>query len=217
MTEMHKETSQILLDEVKTRIDRDLVCPLKDAALNMVFGKGNPQADILFIGEAPGAKEDEVGLPFVGAAGKQLDRLLGQINLTIDDVYIANILKYRPPKNRDPTTEEIANHTPYLIEQIKIIQPKIIATLGNYSTKFVLSNFSVEGMKKIEGISKLHGKPQIITVDKESFTVIPLYHPAAMMYRPKLREVIDEDFQNMIPILTSDSAWSNYKPEKREF
>src|SRR3990167_2004068 len=97
-------------------------CPLKDAATNLVFGKGNPEAKILFIGEAPGANEDLQGLPFVGAAGKQLDSFLHMINLCIEDVYIANILKYRPPDNRPPNKDEIRTHTPFLIEQIKIIQ-----------------------------------------------------------------------------------------------
>src|SRR3989344_2923175 len=118
--------------------------PLKETATTLVFGKGNPNTSILFIGEAPGKNEDLQGLPFVGAAGKLLDTMLKTIGLTIDDIYIANILKYRPPNNREPSKEEIIAHTPYLIEQIKIIQPKIIVTLGNYATKFVLSGCSVD-------------------------------------------------------------------------
>src|SRR3989344_3568304 len=126
---MTKETA---LNEIRKKILSDMTCPLKDAATNLVFGKGNPNAPILFIGEAPGEQEDKQGLPFVGAAGKQLDRLLHTIGLTLDDVYIANILKYRPPNNRNPTVDEIRRHTPYLIDQIKIINPRIIATLGNF-------------------------------------------------------------------------------------
>lgn len=182
------------LEKIKKKIESDLVCPLKDAATNMVFGKGNPKASIMFIGEAPGNKEDLSGLPFVGRAGKQLDGLLNQIDLSLNDVYIANILKYRPPKNRDPKKEEIMNHTPYLIEQIKAIKPKIIATLGNFSSKFVLSGFSVDGMKKIDGVSKLHGQIIEVKIGKMKFKVVPLYHPAATMYRPKLRSVLEEDF-----------------------
>src|SRR3989338_9626366 len=132
--------------------------PLKNGAKNLVFGKGNPKANILFIGEAPGAKEDELGVPFVGQAGKELDKLLGLIGLSLEDVYIANILKYRPPENRNPNMDEIEAHTPFLIKQIKIIKPKIICTLGNFSTKFVLAGFRSEGMNKIEGISNLHGQ-----------------------------------------------------------
>jgi len=194
-------STQSELDVVKQRILSDMTCPLKDAATNLVFGKGNSDADILFIGEAPGEKEDLQGIPFVGSAGKELNKLLSAIGLSLDDIYIANILKYRPPNNRDPTPEEIERHTPYLIEQIKIIKPKIIATLGNYSTKFVLAKFSVEGMKSIPGISTLHGKPKEMNINGLSFKVIPLYHPAAMLYKPPLRQVLNEDFLTMSKIL----------------
>lgn len=189
------------LEEIRSQIEKEMICPLKDAATNLVFGKGNPQAEILFIGEAPGAKEDLQGEPFVGAAGKQLDKLLSSIGLGLNDVYIANILKYRPPNNRDPNIEEIERHTPYLIEQIKAIQPKIIATLGNYSTKFVLAHFQVKDMKKIGGITGLHGKPIDLKIDGMNFKVIPLYHPAAMLYNPRLRETLAQDFLKMGKIL----------------
>src|SRR3989344_3342514 len=150
------------LNRLKATILKDMVCPLKNSATNIVFGKGNPHAKIVFIGEAPGEQEDLQGIPFVGRAGKELDKLLHSIGLSLDDVYIANILKYRPPKNRDPLPDEIARHTPYLVEQIRIIKPTIIATLGNFSTKFVLAKFSCEHMKSIEGILTIHGKPQHI-------------------------------------------------------
>lgn len=177
--------------------------PLQETAKNLVFGKGNPDAPILFIGEAPGAKEDEQGIPFVGAAGKQLDGLLRSIGLGLDDVYIANILKYRPPENRDPNPEEIRTHTPYLIEQIKTIRPRIICTLGNYSTKFVLGGMSEEGMKKIPGVSTLHGKTREVVFDGDVFTVMPLFHPAAMLYNPRLRESLFADFATMGQILAA--------------
>lgn len=189
------------LKEVEQKILTNMACPLKDSAKNLVFGKGNPDAPILFIGEAPGEKEDEQGIPFVGSAGKELDKLLRSIGLTLDDVYIANILKYRPPDNRNPSVEEIYRHTPYLIEQIKIIHPKIICTLGNYSTKFILASFNIPTMKKIGGISTLHGKVNPITIDGMEFTVIPLYHPAAMLYNPRLRETLAQDFLSMQEIL----------------
>jgi DNA polymerase len=189
------------LEQIKKRINEEMVCPLKDACTNVVFGKGNPDAEIVFIGEAPGAKEDLQGIPFVGAAGRELDKLLNSIGLTLDACYIANILKCRPPNNRDPTEEEIRRHTPYLIEQIKVIQPKIIATLGNFSTKFVLAGFQVDGMKQIPGITALHGKAREIKVDGLSFNVIPLYHPAAMLYKPPLRQVLQEDFKRMAEVL----------------
>lgn len=189
------------LEQVQQKILTEMVCPLKDAAKNLVFGKGNPNASILFIGEAPGEKEDEQGIPFVGSAGKELDKLLRSIGLTLEDAYIANILKYRPPNNRDPSVEEIYRHTPYLIEQIKIIRPKIICTLGNYSTKFVLSSFNIPNMKKIGGISTLHGKVNPIKIGDMEFIVIPLYHPAAMLYNPRLRDTLAEDFLKMQEIL----------------
>lgn len=194
-------SNQEQLDALKQKIVDNLVCPLKDAALNMVFGKGNPDADIVFIGEAPGAKEDEQGIPFVGRAGQELDKLLNNIGLTLEDVYICNILKYRPPKNRDPNMEEIRNHTPYLIEQLKIIRPKIIATLGNYSTKFVLGGFDPSGMKKVQGITTLHGTKQSANLDGQEVLVVPLFHPAAMLYNPRLRDSLEADFLVMANIL----------------
>ncbi|GIU69481.1 MAG: DNA polymerase [Candidatus Woesearchaeota archaeon] len=194
------------LEEVRLSIIKEMVCPLKDSARNLVFGKGNPDAKIMFIGEAPGEKEDELGMPFVGAAGRELDKLLNIIGLTIDDVYIANILKYRPPNNRDPTKEEIYRHTPYLIEQIKIINPKIICTLGNYATKFILASFNVEKMKTIPGITKLHGKLKEIQIGSNIVKVIPLYHPAAMLYNPVLRTIIEKDFIEIKEILEIDKV-----------
>lgn len=193
MKETLKDIEQDILDTLE--------CPLKDAATNLVFGKGNPNADILFIGEAPGAKEDEQGEPFVGAAGKQLDKLLASIDMTLADCYIANILKYRPPANRDPTIDEIKRHTPYLVRQIKAINPKVILTLGRFSTNFVLAGFSVAGMKLVPQISTIHGKVHTVNVDGTTYTVVPLYHPAACLYNPKLREVIVEDFYTIKSLL----------------
>lgn len=183
------------LDKIRQSILDNMQCPLKDSATNLVFGKGNPDANIMFIGEAPGANEDLQGLPFVGSAGKELDRLLHTIGLSLDEVYIANILKYRPPNNRNPSVEEIKRHTPYLIEQIKAIKPKVIVTLGNFSTKFVLAEFDIDRMKKIEGITLLHGKPKEISVNGFVFIVLPLYHPAATLYNRKLMPELENDFK----------------------
>jgi len=185
---------QSRLDALKKKIESDMTCPLKDAATNLVFGKGNPDADVMFIGEAPGQQEDLQGLPFVGAAGKNLDVLLHKIGLSINEVYIANILKYRPPNNRNPIPDEIVRHTPYLIEQIRIIGPKVIVTLGNFATKFCLAGFKTEGMDKVPGITKLHGKAKHVEADGIEVTVFPMYHPAAMLYKPQLREMITIDF-----------------------
>jgi|TARA_Y100000310_G_C20255901_1_gene611309 DNA polymerase len=175
--------------------------PLKDTSTNLVFGKGSENTPILFIGEAPGEKEDLQGVPFVGRAGQELNSLLNSINLSIDDVYIANVLKYRPPSNRDPNPEEIQKHAPFLIKQIEVIQPKVIATLGNYATKFVLAGFDEKRMKNIEGITKLHGKVKETDVNGSAVKVIPLYHPAAMLYNPQLRKDVESDFQTMGELL----------------
>ena len=171
--------------------------PLKESATNLVFGKGNPNAGILFVGEAPGKFEDEQGIPFVGKAGQLLDELLHRVGLTLDNIYIANILKYRPPNNREPQPDEIKTHTPYLIEQIKIIQPKIIVTLGNYATKFILGGCAVEGMAAINGITALHGKEKMAAIAGKEYRVIPMYHPAALMYDRKLMPVAEQDFKNL--------------------
>ncbi len=187
---------QDIIDRIKS-----VKLPLSEG--NLVFGKGNENAEIMFIGEAPGEQEDRQGEPFVGAAGKQLDKLLNLIQLSLSDVYIANILKYRPPGNRDPNPEEIRTHTPFLIDQIKSIKPKVLVTLGNFSTKFVLNGFSAEGMENIEGITRLHGKERTVKLDEAEFLVFPSYHPAAMLYNPNIRIAIEEDFQKLKKLITS--------------
>ncbi|MFH1400386.1 MAG: uracil-DNA glycosylase [Nanoarchaeota archaeon] len=185
---------QHLLEELKERVRADTTLPLRETATTLVFGKGDPEAAVVFIGEAPGRNEDLQGEPFVGAAGKELDTLLSAIGLGLRDVYIANILKYRPPNNRDPNPDEIAAHTPFLVEQIRIIRPRVIATLGNFSTKFVLAGFDVAGMKRIGGITHLHGKPREMKVEDLTFIVVPMYHPAATLYNRALKEELARDF-----------------------
>ena len=182
------------LEKIRNEILKNLHDDLSKNAKNLVFGKGNEKADIFFIGEAPGAKEDELGIPFVGSSGKELDKLLNKINLGIEDVYIANILKYRPPNNRNPKVFEIKLHTPYLLKQIKTVNPKIICTLGNFATKFILSGFDAKGMNKIDGISNLHGKIKSINLEGKEYFVLPIYHPAAMLYNGSLRNVMEQDF-----------------------
>jgi len=163
---------------------------------NVVVGKGNSNADILFIGEAPGAKEDEQGLPFVGASGKNLDKLLAKVGLSLDDIYVANILKCRPPENRDPLPEEIKAHTPWLLKQIKDMKPKIVCSLGNYATKFFLAKTNVDDMKKQPGITQVHGKVQEIEIDGLKIRLIPLFHPAAIIYnRTKLTPLWEQDME----------------------
>jgi DNA polymerase len=162
---------------------------------NIVIGKGNLKAMVMFIGEAPGKNEDEQGLPFVGAAGKNLDKLLEKVGLTLNDVYIANILKCRPPENRGPLPEEIKAHTPWLVEQIKKIKPKVICSLGNYSTKFFLADGEVEKMDSMPGITQVHGKIKIIDFHGLSIKLIPLFHPAAIIYNRNLLGLWEKDME----------------------
>jgi uracil-DNA glycosylase len=169
--------------------------PLKEGSTNLVFGKGNANAKILFVGEAPGRNEDLEGFPFVGAAGKNLDKLLSKVGLSLQDVYIANILKYRPPENRGPSSEEIKAHTPWLIEQIKAIKPEVICSLGNYATKFFLADGKVEGMDKQIGITQIHGKVKMIDFEGLKIKLIPLFHPAAIIYNQKLVVEWEKDME----------------------
>ena len=189
------------LKDLAARIDEDNIS-LKKIATNLVLGKGNSDADILFIGEAPGHNEDIEGKPFVGQAGKQLNGLLNLINLELSDVYIANILKYRPPENRNPKMGEIREHVPYLLEQIDIIKPKVVVTLGNFATKFALNGFEPDGMNSVPGISKLHGKSKEVEYNNHRIIVFPMYHPAAMLYNPGLRKVIEKDFKKLKKIIS---------------
>jgi DNA polymerase len=174
---------------------RRVELPLKVGAKNLVFGKGNADVDMLFVGEAPGRNEDEQGFPFVGAAGKNLDKLLRDVGLKLDDVYIANILKYRPPENRAPLPEEIKAHTPFLIKQIKVIEPKVVCSLGNYATKFFLSNGVVEEMDKQPGITSIHGKVKEMDFLGLKIKLIPLFHPAAIIYNRKLIDEWNADME----------------------
>ena len=162
---------------------------------NIVIGKGNEHAEILFVGEAPGAREDEQGEPFVGAAGKNLDKLLANAGLSLKDVYVANILKCHPPENRDPLPDEIKTHTPWLLWQIKEIQPRVICSLGNYATKFFLAKCNVNEMDKQPGITQVHGKVQIIEVGELQIKLIPLFHPAAIIYNQKLLPLWEQDME----------------------
>lgn len=183
----------IALQKLKSEADKCVKCDLYKTCSNLVFGVGNENADLLFVGEAPGFHEDQKGEPFVGAAGKLLDQLLETIGLQRKDVYITNVLKCRPPNNRNPLPDEISECKDMLFRQIEIIDPKIISTLGNFSTKLILGTDL--------GISKLHGKP----VEKEGRIVFPIYHPAAGLYTPSTKKILEEDFQMMGSLLTDIS------------
>lgn len=162
---------------------------------NVVIGKGNSSADILFVGEAPGKNEDLEGVPFVGRAGANLDILLSKVGLTLKDIYIANILKCRPPANRDPLPEEIRAHTPWLIHQIKEMQPKVVCSLGNYATKFFLALGNIDEMKNQPGITSVHGVARDIEISGVKIKLIPLFHPAALIYNQSLGPLWEKDME----------------------
>ncbi|HEX4662362.1 MAG TPA: uracil-DNA glycosylase [Candidatus Saccharimonadales bacterium] len=182
-----------MLDQIKSDILANKVCPnLAETATNLVMGAGNPNADIVFIGEAPGKNEDEQGLPFVGAAGKFLNEMLASINLDRDDVYITNIVKYRPPNNRDPEVTEKKAFWPYLVRQLEVIEPKIVITLGRHSMEYFLPNMK---------ISAIHGDPKRIKFGQITLVVVPLFHPAAALYNGSLRQTLLDDFSRIPKII----------------
>jgi uracil-DNA glycosylase family 4 len=199
MSVMVEQSTQQKLDDIESQILLDKVCPeLAETATQLVFGSGNPDSDVVFIGEAPGKNEDLKGLPFVGAAGKFLDEMLEMVNLKRSDVYITNIVKYRPPNNRDPLPEEKKAFLPYLQSQLEAIAPKVVVTLGRHSTNCFLPDLQ---------ISKIHGQPKRIKLslkensnDTLPVVILPLFHPAAALYNPSVRQTLIDDFAK-IPII----------------
>ena len=188
------------LDELRRQIiEQGLCSELAAQATQLVMGDGNVDADIVFIGEAPGKNEDEQGIPFVGAAGKVLNEMLGAAGMERSDVYITNIVKYRPPNNRDPLPEEKAAFLPYLLNQLEIIDPKVIITLGRHSMEYFLPEAK---------ISQIHGHAihrQVIYHDKTAheWLIVPLYHPAAALYNGSMRSVLIDDFLK-VPEMLAD-------------
>ena len=186
-------TQQAQLDALQQVILGANVCPeLASGATQLVMGDGNPDADIVLIGEAPGKNEDEQGVPFVGAAGKFLNEMLASAGMNREDVYITNIVKYRPPNNRDPLPEEKKAFWPYLLKQLQIIKPKIVVTLGRHSMEYFLPG---------QYISKIHGQPKRIQLDGHKIVIIPLYHPAAALYNGSMRQTLIDDFMRMPEII----------------
>lgn len=180
---MDKQTE---LDKIRQLIVDNNVCPkLAAQATNLVMGDGNANADIVFIGEAPGKSEDEQGLPFVGAAGKFLNEMLAAAGMDRSDVYITNIVKYRPPNNRDPLPEEKQAFWPYLVKQLQVIDPKVVITLGRHSMEYFLP-----GMY----ISQIHGQPKRVQFGDKKLVIVPLYHPAAALYNGSMRQTLIDDF-----------------------
>jgi DNA polymerase len=169
-------------------------CPqLVEARTSVVFGSGNADADLMFVGEAPGRNEDEQGIPFVGQAGKLLSQLLEEIGLAREDVWICNTLKCRPPGNRDPLPQELANCQGYLYRQLELIQPKVVCTLGNFATKLLRGEPT--------GITKLHGREEVRVVGPRAVRLYPIYHPAAALYTRSLMDTLREDFARLPGLL----------------
>jgi uracil-DNA glycosylase family 4 len=189
---MAKQTKKLEeLEKIKDSIIKDDVCPdLKKSATQLVFGDGNPDAELVFIGEAPGKNEDEQGLPFVGAAGRFLEEMLKGIGLKRSDVYITNIVKYRPPDNRDPYPDEKAAFLPYLRSQLEVIKPKLVVTLGRHSMDSLLPGLQ---------ISKCHGQPKRY----KGQVYLPLFHPAAALYNGGMRQTLVDDFDRIPSVLAA--------------
>jgi uracil-DNA glycosylase len=184
-------------EALKRLFDQARVCTrcseLAATRKNVVFGAGNSDADLMFVGEAPGATEDEQGLPFVGRAGKLLDQLLEEIGLTRPDVFVTNVLRCRPPGNRDPLPIEIENCREYLLGSIELIEPVVICTLGNFSTKLLRGDPT--------GITRLHGQPEVRMLGACAVRLYPIYHPAAALYTPRMLETLREDFARLPELL----------------
>lgn len=189
------DNKQTQLDQLRNAIiDNNVCADLAKQAKNLVMGDGNLNAEIVFIGEAPGKNEDEQGLPFVGAAGKFLNEMLAQAGLERSDVYITNIVKYRPPNNRDPLPDEKRAFWPYLLKQLQIIQPKVVITLGRHSMEYFLPD---------QRISVIHGQAKRIPFGKAKLVIVPLYHPAAALYNSSMRSVLIDDFMKVPEIIKS--------------
>jgi DNA polymerase len=189
-----RELLKVVYDEARGCVR----CPLHQTRTTVVFGSGNADADLMFIGEAPGANEDKLGLPFVGQAGKLLDKLLGEIGLERADVFICNTIKCRPPNNRDPQPNEIESCAGYLHRQVELIEPSVICTLGNFATKLLRDDMT--------GISRLHGREEVRTIGSRAVRLYPLYHPAAALYTPSTLEMLRADFQRIPALLAQSTA-----------
>lgn len=182
-----------LLDQIATDIIKNNVCPdLAENATSLVMGDGDIDADIVLIGEAPGKKEDEQGIPFIGAAGKFLNEILKEAGMERSDVYITNIVKYRPPNNRDPLPSEKKEFWPYLVRQLDVINPQIVVTLGRHSMEYFLPD---------QKIGQAHGVPKQVMLGDRQITVVPLYHPAAALYNGSMRSIFIEDFKKLLKII----------------
>jgi DNA polymerase len=186
-------TTELTLEAYGEAVADCTRCALAKGRTQVVFGSGSPAADLMFVGEAPGFHEDKQGVPFVGAAGQLLGKLLNGIGMQREDVYIANVLKCRPPGNRDPQPDEIEACEGHLFKQIELIKPKVVATLGNFSTKLLSG--------KPLGITRVHGVEQEVTLGGSTVLLFPLFHPAAALYTPRMLEVLETDFRRLPELL----------------
>jgi len=199
--EERREELVALFNEVKgcTR------CPLHETRTKAVFGAGDANADLMFVGEAPGAEEDRQGLPFAGRAGRLLNQMLEEIGLSREQVFIANVLKSRPPGNRDPQPQEIETCKPYLFEQVRLIEPTVICTLGNFATKLLSANPA--------GITKVRGAPQVHELGGRTVFLFPIFHPAAALRTPAVKETLREDFAKLPGLLAMGPPVAAEEPE----
>lgn len=204
---MDFEEKQKELEEIAKQVSVCKSCRLYQTAIRGVPGEGNPEAKIMFIGEGPGFYEDQSGRPFVGQAGKLLDQLLQSINLERKEVFIGNVVKHRPPENRDPLPDEIEACRQWLDRQLEIIQPEIIVTLGRFSMAKFLPN---------ELISRVHGQPRFVEFQGRRVTVIPMYHPAAALRSSSIMEAIRNDFQKIVVFRSPQKAEEEKRPAERK-
>jgi uracil-DNA glycosylase len=191
-------TEALSLAEYRDEVAGCTKCALAKGRTQVVFGSGSPTAELMFVGEAPGFHEDKQGVPFVGAAGQLLGKLLAGIGMTRDEVFVANVLKCRPPGNRDPQPDEIEACEPHLWRQIELIQPKVIATLGNFATKLLSG--------KPLGITRVHGVEQEVVLGGNRVVLYPIFHPAAALYTPRMLEVLETDFRRLPDLLGGATA-----------
>ena len=193
------DVSQMTIEQLEAAIRACTLCALHKGRTQAVPGEGPPNTDIMFIGEGPGFHEDRQGRPFVGAAGQFLEELLASINLTRQQVYIANVVKCRPPGNRDPLPDELSACAPYLDRQIEVIRPKVIVTLGRFSMARFFPGAS---------ISKIHGQPKRVG----NVLVVPMFHPAAALHQPKWRPVVEADFKKLPGFIAEAGSFGEEKP-----
>jgi uracil-DNA glycosylase family 4 len=191
------EERRARLVELFTEVQGCPKCPLHETRANAVFGAGDADADVMFVGEAPGADEDRQGLPFVGRAGQLLNELLESIGMSREDVFIANVLKCRPPGNRDPQPLEIESCRPHLFEQVRLIEPRVVCTLGNFATKLLSGNPA--------GITRVRGTPQVHELGGRAVFLLPLFHPAAALRTPAMKETLRGDLE-LLPELLAGPA-----------